>query len=284
MSYLDRIREANDGDPNRFIPFMLGDWIAGAAAPDMVAALLAFPGVFVRSGQALTLVPSLHGASCEARTGAVHEVMVRLRDAGVISGWRDEMFAVARHFGAVPELLLERAAVPALGVRGYGVHVNGFVCQPDGLHMWIGRRASDKPTWPDRLDQIVAGGQPAGIGVLDNLVKECGEEAGIPAALARRARSVGTINYRMHTVAGLRPGTIFVFDLELPQSFEPVNRDGEVAYFECLPIERVMQRVCATREFKANCALVIIDFLIRHGFLTPHDDGYEAIAAGLHQR
>ena len=43
-----------------------------------------------------------------------------------------------------------------------------------------------KPTFPGELDNTVAGGQPAGIGLHDNLIKECAEEASIPRD-ARRA-------------------------------------------------------------------------------------------------
>ena len=49
--------------------------------------------------------------------------------------------------------------------------------------MWIGRRARDKPTFPGMLDNFVAGGQPIGIGLMDNLIKEAAEEAGVPAAV-----------------------------------------------------------------------------------------------------
>jgi hypothetical protein len=36
-----------------------------------------------------------------------------------------------------------------------------------------------------------------------------------------------------------------------------------------------------TREFKFNCALVNIDFFIRHGLLAPEHPEYLAIQAGL---
>lgn len=37
--------------------------------------------------------------------------------------------------------------------------------------------------------------QPAGLSCMDNLVKECQEEASIPAALAKTARPVGVVSY-----------------------------------------------------------------------------------------
>ena len=37
------------------------------------------------------------------------------------------------------------------------------------------RRSKSKPNWPGKLDHIVAGGQPYGISVMENVIKECEE-------------------------------------------------------------------------------------------------------------
>ena len=74
----------------------------------------------------------------------------------------------------------------------------------------------------------------------------------------------------------------FCFDLELPSNFVPRNTDGEIESFALWPIERVAETVAETREFKDNCNLVIIDFLIRHGFIPPDDPDYVALVRGLH--
>ena len=47
-----------------------------------------------------------------------------------MTGWRDELLAVVSPFGAEPAFLVERAAYPLLGCKGYGVHVNGYVQLP----------------------------------------------------------------------------------------------------------------------------------------------------------
>src|SRR3546814_1475727 len=69
--------------------------------------------------------------------------------------------------------------------------------------------------------------------------------------------------------AGVKPDQQFCYDLELPEDFTPVPRDGEIEYFELWPIARVAETVRDTFEFKFNCNLVIIDFLMRHGLLDP---------------
>jgi hypothetical protein len=52
-------------------------------------------------------------------------VLERMRAAGQIRGWRDELYPLGPAFDAPPLLLIERAAAPYFGMRSYGVHVNG---------------------------------------------------------------------------------------------------------------------------------------------------------------
>ena len=85
----------------------------------------------------------------------------------------------------------------------------------------------------------------------------------------------------MDTPEGLRPDKIFNVDLELPSAFVPKNTDSEVAAFELWPLERVAETVRDTQAFKPNCALVALDFLIRHGFVGPEEPDYIELCAGL---
>ncbi len=147
--------------------------------------------------------------------------------------------------------------------------------------MWIGRRALDKANSPGKLDQLVGGGQPAGDSVLDTLLKESAEEADMAAGLAGRAVPVGAITYRTERSEGLRRDILYVFDLELPADFVPRNTDGEISEFHLWPIEQVIETVRDTDEFKFNCALVVIDFLIRHGYIGPDEPDYLALVHGL---
>jgi hypothetical protein len=98
--------------------------------------------------------------TADARTAVVAPVMTSLRDAGVIEGWRDELFPVNAGYGSENLLLVERAAASLLGIRAYGVHVNGYVVMPDGSkELWVARRAKNKQTFPGKLDHVVAGGE-----------------------------------------------------------------------------------------------------------------------------
>jgi len=129
----------------------------------------------------------------------------------------------------------------------------------------------------------VAGGLPLGIGLRENLIKECAEEAAIPRALAEQAIPVGAISYVQESPEGLKPDTQFLYDLEVPADFTPRNTDGEIESFALWPVEAVMEAVAETAAFKLNCTLVIIDFLVRHGLIPPDHPDYLDIVRGLHR-
>ncbi len=284
MSWMDRVRAANRHDLSGHRRFRVAGTALGWVAPDTAALLAGWPEVFAVDEHEVRLAPPLDDVATPARerSAALAGVLGVLRERGLVAGWRDELYPVASSLFDEPLLLIERAAVPLFGVTGFGVHVNGVVREGDAQpRMWVARRAADKPTYPGELDQIVAGGQPAGIGLMDNVVKECEEEAGIPAHLARRARPVGAIRYCCATPAGLRPDVVYNYDLELPTDFRPVNRDGEVQSFELWSMERLMAVVRDSDAFKFNCSLVIIDWLIRHGLIGPEDPQYLDLLSGL---
>ena len=85
----------------------------------------------------------------------------------------------------------------------------------------------------------------------------------------------------METDHGLKPDVQFVFDLELPPEFSPRNTDGEVDSFELWNIEDVARCVETTDEFKFNCSLVVIHFLLREGVISPEHPEYIALCENL---
>ncbi|KAG6413826.1 hypothetical protein SASPL_126541 [Salvia splendens] len=67
----------------------------------------------------------------------------------------------------------------------------------------------------------------------------------------------------------------------LPEDFLPTNEDGEVESFRLLPVELVANIIKSTQYYQANCNLVIIDFLFRHGYITPEAPGYLKLLQSL---
>ncbi len=280
MSFLDRIRECHVFNPAAYLPFRVDGLDVGLVSHDFAEALASATRVFAVSDDAVRLAADLP-ADAGARTAALDEALRPLAGQGLLAGWRDEPYIVAAAPGGPALFTMERAAVPKFGIIASGVHVNGFVRAPDGLKMWIGRRALNKPNSPGKLDQLVAGGQPAGWSVFETLVKESGEEADISPGLAGRAVPVGAITYRTEQPEGLRRDILYIYDLEVPADFVPRNTDGELSDFYLWPIERVIATVRGSDDFKFNCALVVIDFLIRHGYIRPDEPDYLAIVHGL---
>ena len=279
MSYLDRIAACRRWDPAAYRPLVIDGRTLGRVSHGVARRLAGFPEVFVVREDAVALAPGLDGF--DSRSRAVAEVLGEMKARGEVPLWRGEDYPVVHRWGAAPALKIERAAAALLGTRSFGVHLNGLVRGPRGLSMWVAKRAADKQTAPGKLDHLVAGGQPFGLGVLENLIKEAGEEAGIPAELAARAVAVGAVSYRCERPEGLRDDVLFCYDLELPENFTPVNTDGEVESFSLWPIAEVLARVRDTEDFKFNVALVVIDLAIRLGLIAPDDPDYQEIWQGL---
>ena len=279
MSFIDHISRCNAHDITDYIPFIVEERVVGHIRRRNTALLERFADVFTLDADRISLAEGLN--SYEDRTDAVGRVLRSLAGDGVITGWRDEAYPVGGQWGGPYAFEIERAAAAFLGCRAYGVHINGFVRDGEEVKLWVATRAHDRPVCPGELDNMIAGGQPVGLTLKENVIKEAGEEAGVPEHLARAAIPVGAITYTMENDLGLKPDMMFCWDLELPADFEPVNADGEVAEFRLLPAAEVMEIVESTNDFKFNCNLVIIDFCIRHGVLPPEHPDYEAILRGL---
>ncbi|CAA7624402.1 NUDIX hydrolase family protein [Magnetospirillum sp. UT-4] len=280
MAFLDHIAACNAHDIGKFRPFMAERRQVGWVRHDVAGHLSAFPATFRVSEEAVTLHPGL--ATPEARSVAIDAACRDLAAAWGTPGPKGERYDIAPGWGEPSLFTVDRAHVALFGVRAYGIHVNGVVRRADGLHLWIGKRAWDKAVAPGKLDNMIAGGQPAGLTLMDNLVKEAAEEADLPEALARTARPVGAVSYCMEDGWGLKPDTMFCFDLELPEDFVPRNTDGEIEDFRLMPVAEVKERVRSGDDFKFNVNLVLLDFMLRHGVLTPDGEpDYLAVVAGL---
>ena len=302
LSLLQRCEETKDlgpgfGDVALLVPFKVHGRVYGHMQPTFADRLLSkFPDTFVRCGQppasAAASAPtplgiSLNGAleqgPAAARTDAVAQVNEQLRRAGEIQGWRQEQLPVVRTHGEEPAFLIERAACAYYGLQAWGVHVNGFerrdAAQPQAVtHIWVATRSRSKSTWPGLLDHLAAGGLPHGITPSECVVKECAEEAGVPEHIAATAQPTGALSYRcIDEFEQLRCDTIFTFDLDLTGTspgFHPRPVDGEVQAFQLRSVDWVLATMCSGPAYKPNCSLVVIDFLLRRGLISPESPHY----------
>ncbi|ORY19011.1 thiamine pyrophosphokinase [Clohesyomyces aquaticus] len=234
-------------------------------------------------------------STTEQRSDVVMRTVLAMKKTGyfkVLEKWRDELYPV---YGKNKELLfdVERSASPLLGVVTYGVHCTAYVKREDDeLKIWIPRRAKTKQTYGGMLDNAVAGGIASGEGPFESLVRECGEEASLAEDLVRsRAKACGTVTYfyiRDERAGGetglLQPECQYIYDIELPEDVVPKPGDDEVEEFYLWTVGEV-QEAMAKGEFKPNCALVMLDFFIRHGVLTTENEkDYVEIVSRLHRK
>lgn len=242
--------------PGSRIPFLIGEQTVGWVTPDIASVLERMPDVQRADDQVALASPA-----------ALPPIARALCERGLCR-WRGEAFDVRAAPYETPLTSIDRGAIPIFGIEAVGVHVNGLVARADGLHVWVGRRAKDRLMDPGKLDHVVAGGVPAGLGVAETLVKEAEEEASIPRDVASAAVHVGTITYSMERPEGLRRDRLHCYDLMLRDGFVPEAKDGEVELFELWPLARAAEAVRDTDDFKFNVNLVLIDLFIRRGMIA----------------
>lgn len=248
------------------------------------------------------------GTNEQERSAAIAATTAGMRETGhfaVLKGWRNELYPVygpgplGHKSGGEPEVLfsIERAASCLFGVVTYGIHMTAFVRQKndDGeeeLKIWVPRRARTKQTYGGMLDNTVAGGIATGEKPFESLVREAAEEASLPESLVRKhAKAAGVVSYfyiRDERAGGetklLQPEVQYIYDLELPEDVTPKPSDDEVEEFYLWSVDEI-NGAMRKGEFKPNCALVMLDFFVRHGVLTQENEkDFIEIASRLHRR
>ncbi|WWC67082.1 uncharacterized protein I206_100989 [Kwoniella pini CBS 10737] len=217
---------------------------------------------------------------------------------GPLAGWRNELYTIYaspkssglnQNSKVNPIILgpgtfknvafhLERAACALFGLATFGVHMTAYEGEGFDMKVWVPRRSKTKATWPGRLDNTVAGGITAGSTPIETMVKECDEEANLPEDFVRkRLKNTGVCTYFYITDEGfLQPEVEYIYDLPLPFSnsseyIKPRPHDDEVESFALLTIPELIDALYSG-DMKPNCGLVFVDFLIRHGFITPENE------------
>jgi 8-oxo-dGTP pyrophosphatase MutT (NUDIX family) len=282
MALIDHLTRCNRWTPGHFHPFWIGGAAVGQIHHEIALRLRDFPDLFVQRDRGVSLSDAHSDPA--GRSAALRAVSQRLAEDGLIAPLRGEDYRVVADWGDQPLLQLDRAAIPAFGCKAFGIHLNGVVQRREGLFLWIGKRAAGMAVEPGKLDNMVAGGQPVGLSLRDNLLKEAAEEAGIAPALAGSAIPVGAITYCMEEGFGLKRDTLFLYDLAMPDGVIPVAVDGEVEHFTLRATQDLVDQLRQGFAFKFNVALVLIDFMLRRGLLSPDDEpDYLALVEGLHR-
>ncbi|KAJ4304724.1 hypothetical protein N0V90_000251 [Kalmusia sp. IMI 367209] len=201
--------------------------------------------------------------------------------------WEDYRIVGAKY----PTVQLLRSAARLFGIACRGAHMTAYVRTDEGMKIWVGRRSAHLVTYPGMLDTTVAGGVRAEEGPFECIVHESAEEASIPADFVRtNAKACGAITYIAKSSAAdggdaslMIPVVLYNYDVELPPHIVPKPQDDEVEEFYLWDLEQV-KKAMTNREFKSNCAAVMVDFFIRHGIITDENEkDYLEIMTRLHR-
>lgn len=256
-------------------PFFIGDEQMGFIRPNDWVHLAPYKDAFHYDNKTnrVTLNPSWK--TYEERSAKVADVLQDIRRKKIfktLNGWRNECYDISARFGDKPAMKMERSATCLFGLKRYGVHINGFVRRPDGsMSVWFQRRAANKETFPNKVDNMVTGGFCVGYTLTQCVRKEAQEEASLPDNLLNAIRPAGNVSFVYEDDRGIFPETIFVFDLELPADFQPLCSDNEVDSFYLMTIPEVKNLVLS-EEFKITSCPILLDFLVRHHFLSPDEE------------
>ncbi len=250
------LARAQQPAPSDWLPVVMADAEVGVAHPDVAAFLAEHEPRFVLLDYRLVLDDA--DLDARSRSALLFDAAARLRDAGLLRGWRDEPLDIRPRPDAAPIATIERAACRTLGITTTAVHLNAFT--PAG-EMVVARRADHKQIDPGLWDNLVGGMVPAGESELDALAREAHEEAGLDLAALAPVRG-GRVHVTRVVPEGLQSEIVQVFDAVLPAHVQPRNVDGEVATIEVRPVDAVVAAI-ERDEFTLESALVALDALLR---------------------
>ncbi|OQO04124.1 hypothetical protein B0A48_10733 [Cryoendolithus antarcticus] len=285
-------------DDRYYLLYLPGDDQPHGYMLPQVVARMPFTSAFEVNHEVPRCVSVLDQSDGDDIPGAVNaafqdliNICVEQKTFRALAGMHSEPFAIpsARYEKPVQ---IERFAAQLFGITHRGAHLVAYTFRDSEMYVWIPRRAAHLFTYPGMLDTTVAGGVKAGASPLRTIIEEAHEEASLPEDLVRRlARCRGTITHM--SVSGeespaeeglVCPDYTFVYDMELPPDLVPRPNDDEVAGFTAMTVED-LKAAMLREEFKDDSAVVLVDFLIRHGVITPENEpDFVEITMRLHRK
>ena len=239
-----------------------------------------------------------------ARSDAFERFTDLLLECKIISKRHTDMYPITdlRKAGGKILATVNRNTAPYLGITSVGVHLLCYVNDDQGIDgvgdknesgrsnvsLWLAQRAAIKSHNALRWDPTVAGGQPASMGFFENVVKEAGEEAGIdPDLVTERAVTTGCLSQMTCKPDGtcMKPSLYYTWDMQVDKkTFVPRPADGEVSAFELCSAKQLEYEVRHGDRLRPAMILVVTDFLIRHGVITPDNEpDYAQILSAMHR-
>jgi len=251
------LTRAQQSAPRDWLPVVMAGTEVGVCGPEVASFLASSTPHFALADYRLVLLDE--GLDLAHRSALLADCALRLRDAGLLRGWRDETLDIRRRPDDAPVAVIERAACRTLGITTTAVHLNAFTAAGQLI---VARRAAHKQIDPGLWDNLVGGMVPAGENEEQALQREAQEEAGLDLRDVAMTRG-GRVHVMRQVPEGFQSELVQVFDVVLADSIELRNQDGEVAAIERWPVAAVIAAI-ERDEFTLEAALVTLDALLRH--------------------
>ena len=97
---MDRIRDCQNNNQIRLLPFFVDGNVIGHISQDFARILAHFSDIFTVQSEQVFLARDLIGYA--HRSSAIAQALQIMRNDGVISGWRDELYPVGTAFNKPP--------------------------------------------------------------------------------------------------------------------------------------------------------------------------------------
>jgi 8-oxo-dGTP pyrophosphatase MutT (NUDIX family) len=231
----------------------------GALALNIAKLAQTAPQVFHAASDGFHLI-----ATEPAKASAILNALLKTwHDCGTLSRWRDEQLDVLDPITLAPLFPLEREGRVVLGLTMTGAMVNGVTARDGANHLWIAQRAATKSIAPLQWDCLANGAVGAGETPTAALVREAWEEAGISSELMARALPAAQFTIEHREDEHVFYERAHCFDVVLPETFSPVNNDGEVERFACVS-RSALAAMLQQRKFTYDATVAIKNWLERN--------------------
>lgn len=242
---------------------------------------------------------TLEGRDESSRSRLVAATMFYLRHSNQFTAFswpsrRQKTFRPV--FGPRNKLLfsVEAAAAPLLGVTRYGVSlvIYGYVAGSNVRGVWIS--IPDASNLNANLGSTLSESLRVWEEPNQAVCRLAYRDANIPQGIIRNfGRACGTVScFRYHELAAegeerlfVQPEVEYVYQLEATAAgrLVPMFGEGKVQLFTLFDVEHLRLGL-ALGWFRPRSALVLLDFLIRHGFLNEANEAdYAEISYRLHR-
>ena len=281
--YQFRLREDWDDDAS-------GNYVTVGWIPPSTVANMRWTNKFKVDHRSQTIdIPYAVGEDYENR--AIAEQLELARAQGIFAKSKKLEVEFYRVLGVDRIVRIARGGSGVFGIQTFGVQMTGYTCdeRTGELRIWVPKRSSTRMAHPGKMDNTVGGGANADEDHFQCMLREAREEAALPEKwLREHARVAGTISYLymrdVGALGALNRSLQFVYDVELPSYIVPRPADDEVEEFLLWSVPETLQGLKDGR-FKPNSAATLIDFLIRHGYITAKNEpDLETVISHINRR